>query len=59
MIAFFSDSSVPQNNDSAGFPNGGKTVGNDKSGAGLHQFFHGFPDETFALVIEVAGGLVE
>lgn len=59
MGAFFDDAAVFKDENAVDVHDGGKTMGNDKSGLVFDQIFESILDELFGFAVETAGGFIE
>ena len=59
VVASFQNMAVFHDHNQIGILNGGKTVGNDKDGAAVHQSVHAFLYQRLCSGIDAAGGFVQ
>ncbi len=58
-VGMFDDTALIQDQDHIRIQDGAEPVGNDQTGASLHNPFQGLLYERFALAVETAGGFVQ
>jgi hypothetical protein len=59
MAALFNDIAFVHHQDQVGIADGGKAVGDDETGAVLHQVFHGFLDQYLGTRVDRADGSIQ
>ncbi len=58
-VGMLDDTALVQNQDHIRAQNGAEPVGNDQTGAPLHNPFQGLLNEGLALAVQITGGLVQ